>query len=169
MLRVTVLNDARGAIFKMEGKLTHEWVAEVEKAWTAFSHLPQPQRRVVDLCGVSFVDDPGRELLARMYSSGAKLIGTGPMTNALIEQICRGDRPHGSSWIRGVFSLFFLLALTSLVAGDNLFISRGQGPAPEYAAFATEDCIVAAQQPVRFISVPGDQRDGINLRKGLSR
>jgi len=24
-------------------------------------------------------------------------------------------------------------------------------------------------QPVRFISVPGDQRHGINLRKGLSR
>ncbi len=168
MLRVSVLNDAQGAIFKMEGKLTHEWVAEAEKAWTAFSRLPQPQRLVVDLCGVSFVDDPGRELLSRMYSSGAKLIGTGPMTSALIEEICRDDRPHGRSWIRGLFSLFFLLALAPLVPGDNLLINRGPEPAPEYAAFATQDCIVAARQPVRFISVP-DQRHDINLRRGLSR
>ncbi len=120
----------------MEGKLTHEWVAEAEKAWTAFSHLPQPERLVVDLCGVSFVDDPGRERLARMYSSGAKLIGTGPMTSALIEEICRDDRLHGSSWIRGVLSLFFLLALAGLVHGDNILVNRGQRLAPEYAAFA---------------------------------
>jgi len=45
---------------------------------------------VVDLFGVSFVDDPGRELLVRMHSTGAKLIGTGPVTSALIEEICGG-------------------------------------------------------------------------------
>lgn len=96
MLRVTVLNDARGATFKMEGKLTHEWVTEAEKAWTAFSNTPQQERAFVDLCGVSFVDDAGRELLARMHSSGAKLIGMGPMTSALIEEICGGGRLRGN-------------------------------------------------------------------------
>jgi anti-anti-sigma regulatory factor len=168
MLRITVLNDERGGIFKLEGKLTHEWVAEAEKAWTAFSNPPQPQRLVVDLCGVSFVDDPGRELLARMYSSGAKLIGTGPMTRALIEEICRDSRPRNGSWIRGVFSLFFLLAFAAFVPADNVLSDRGQKPTPEPAAFATQECIVAVHQPVQFISVPGDRRHDINLRKGLS-
>lgn len=166
MLRITVLNDARPATFKMEGKLAHEWVAEAEKAWTAFSNLPQQQPLVVDLCGVLFVDDPGRQLLARMYSSGAKLIGTGPMTSALIEEICGDARPHGSSWIRGVLSLFFLLTLAGLRTGDNILINRGQRSA---TAFAAQKWIASMHQPVRLISLLSDERHGIDLRKGLSR
>jgi len=169
MLRITVLKDERGVTFKLEGKLTQEWVAEAEKAWTAFSHPPQPQGLVVDLCGVSFVDDPGRELLARMHSSGAKLIGAGPMTRALIEEICRDDRPRGGSWVRGVLSLFSLLALGGLVHGDNFRIDPWHKPTPEPAAFETQECTVAVHQPVRFISVPGDRRQDIHLRKGLFR
>ena len=121
MLRVTVLNDARGAIFKLEGKLTHEWVVEAEKAWTAFYQSPQTQRVLDDLCGVSFVDEPGRELLARMHSLGAKLVGTGPMSSALIEDISRVDRTLGSSWIKGLLSLFLLLALAAMVPAFNRF------------------------------------------------
>jgi anti-anti-sigma regulatory factor len=169
MLRITVLNDERGATFKLEGKLTHEWVAEAEKAWTAFSHPSQPQRLVVDLCAVSFVDDAGRELLARMHSSGAKLIGTGPMTRALIEGICGDDRPRGGSWVRGVLSVFFLLALAGLAHGDNFLIDPWEKPTPEPASFETQECIVAVHEQVRFISVPGDRLHDINLRKGLSR
>ena len=115
MLRITVLNDARVTTFKMEGKLAQEWVIEAEKAWVAFSNLPHQERIVVDLCGVSFVDDPGRALLVRMHSSGAKLIGAGPMGSALIEEIC-GERPQRSSkWIRSMLGLFFLLPLVAAV------------------------------------------------------
>src|SRR5215831_14531906 len=111
MLRITVLNDARATTFKMEGKLTREWVREAEKSWMAFSDIPRTEPIVVDLCGVSFVDDPGRKLLARMHSSGAKLIGTGPMTSALIEEICGSERPPLRKWIRSALSLLFVLLL----------------------------------------------------------
>jgi anti-anti-sigma regulatory factor len=114
MLRVTVRDDERGAAFKLEGKLAHEWVAEAEKAWTEFSSVPRRERVVVDLCGVSFVDDSGRELLGRIHASGAKLIGTGPMTSALIEEICGQSQRPDRRWTRGVFSLFFLLLVSGV-------------------------------------------------------
>jgi anti-anti-sigma regulatory factor len=90
MLRITVLNDAGGATFKMEGKVAHDWVVEAQKAWVTFSNTQHEKRVVVDLCGVSFVDESGKELLARMHLSGAKLIGTGPMMGTLIDDVKRG-------------------------------------------------------------------------------
>src|SRR5215469_3947706 len=119
MLRITVLNTDRGAAFKMEGKLTQEWVAEAERSWTAFSNIPKQEPVIVDLCGVSFVDDPGRELLARMHSSGAKLIGKGPMTGTLIEEICGGKGSRNRKWIRNALSLFFLLLAARLMHGNK--------------------------------------------------
>ena len=126
MLRVTVRDDEQGAAFKLEGKLAQEWVAEAEKAWSDFSGLTHRERVVVDLCGVSFVDDAGRELLARMHASGAKLVGTGPMTNALIEEIC-GERP-APRWMRGVLSLFFLLVVSAVPRKEAVLdFARGMG------------------------------------------
>jgi hypothetical protein len=115
MLRITVSDDEKAAIFKMEGKLTDEWVCEAEKTWTAFSGNARGNRIVVDLCGVSFVDDAGRELLARMHAAGALLVGTGPMTGALIDEICGKQRQSTGKWIRHVFSLFFLALFVLLV------------------------------------------------------
>jgi|SRR5215472_4952090 len=119
MLRITVLNDARVTTFKMEGKLAQEWVTEAERAWAEFASTAQQQRIFVDLCAVSFVDDPGRDLLALMHSSGAKLIGTGPMTSALIEEICGNERPPYRKWIRSALSLLFLLLLAGAMPGNS--------------------------------------------------
>ena len=144
MLQITLLNDARAATFKMEGKLTHEWVAEAEKSWVAFSCISKKQRVVVDLCGVSFVDDHGRELLARMHSSGAKLIGTGPMTSALIEEICRGKQSPCRKWIRTALSLFLVLLLAGAMPGNknpfNLSADSGFGgrPLSNSGAYSTD-------------------------------
>jgi len=151
MLRITVTNDSRGAAFKMEGKLAQEWVTEAEKAWTAFSKTPQQGHVVVDLCGVSFVDDSGRALLARMHSSGAKLIGKGPLTSALIEEICGGARPPLGKWIRSALSLFLLLLLTGSIPGSQR-ISLSEG-----APFANQERIVRIHPSVTSTSVPGDK------------
>jgi len=128
MLRVTVRDDERGAAFKLEGKLAQEWVAEAEKAWSDFSGLAHREGVVVDLCGVSFVDDRGRELLTRMHASGAKLVGTGPMTNALIEEICGESQRRAPRWMRGALSLFFLLIVSAVPRKEVVFdLVRGMG------------------------------------------
>jgi len=130
MLRITVLNEAREAIFKMEGKLAHEWVEEANKAWTAFSSIPQQGRVVIDLSGVSFVDEPGRELLAQMHASGTQLVGSSPMISALIEEICKDDRPRRESWIQNMLGLLFMLLLSVAMASDDARVVLGS-PAPK--------------------------------------
>jgi hypothetical protein len=42
---------------------------------------------LVDLTNVSFVDEHGRALLARMHNKGIKLFSTSLMTKCLIEEI----------------------------------------------------------------------------------
>lgn len=169
MLRITVLNDARVTTFKMEGKLAQEWVIEAEKVWAEFAGTAQQQRISVDLCGVSFVDEPGRELLTRMHSSGAKLIGTGPMTSALIEEICGRARPPLGKWIRSALSLFFLLLLTGLMPrSKNLFICRSISPSVD-ALSGIQERIVRIHPSVRFASVPGEKTGASVFRKGLPR
>jgi anti-anti-sigma regulatory factor len=121
MLRISVSDDPNLALFKLEGKLAREWVAEAEKAWLTFASAPRKERIVVDLFGVSFVDDAGRELLTRMHSSGAKFIGAGPMTSALIEEICGEARRTGRKWMHSILSLWFLVAVTVLPHKNDLF------------------------------------------------
>jgi ABC-type transporter Mla MlaB component len=130
MLRISVSDDPNASLFKLEGKLAHEWVAEAEKAWLTFSSFPRKERMVVDLCAVSFVDDAGRALLVRMHSSGAKLVGTGPMTGALVEEICGEARRAGRRWMRNILGLWFLLLVCALPDRNDLFhlvrsLSRG--------------------------------------------
>src|SRR5215469_13445544 len=108
MLRITIVNADRSATFKMEGKLCSEWVTEADRAWAEFAKVSREGQAIVDLCGVSFVDHAGQELLVRMHAAGAKLIGTGPMSSALIEEVC-ADRPKLGHWIKSVVSLFFLI------------------------------------------------------------
>jgi len=121
MLRVTVQNDEHAATFKLEGKLAHEWVAEAEKAWLTLCDGPRQEGIVVDLCGVSFVDDAGRDLLARMHATGAKLVGTSLMTTALIEEICGESRRSSRDWVRSLLSLLFLVQVGALAHRDDFF------------------------------------------------
>jgi anti-anti-sigma regulatory factor len=87
MLRISVLNDPGTARLKLEGKLAHEWVSEAEKAWLALLEMDGSTRVVVDLAGVSFVDDLGCQLLAAMRHKGAELVGSGLVMTSLIEEI----------------------------------------------------------------------------------
>jgi anti-anti-sigma regulatory factor len=82
-----VLNKGETVCLKLEGKLAHEWVEEAERAWLASDETNLNRALIVDLHAVSFVDDPGRGLLAAMHHAGAELIGSGPMMSALIEEI----------------------------------------------------------------------------------
>ena len=117
MLRISVLNDPNVTRFKLEGKLAHEWVAVAEKAWNTLLNISPRGPLVVDLNSVSFVDDPGRDLLVQFHSAGAKLVGTGPSIGALIEEI-RDNGANGrfrpGKWTKAILGLLLFLLLASL-------------------------------------------------------
>ena len=85
MLKITTRIEATGTVFELEGKLAGPWVQELEKCWRK---MPESDRSVrVLLCVVSFIDDKGRELLAKMYRHGVALVAEGCMNKAVIEEI----------------------------------------------------------------------------------
>lgn len=146
MLRVTVLEDGRGTTFKLEGKLAHEWVAEAEKAWLALFDSSRQERIVVDLCGVSFVDDHGRDLLVRMHAAGARLVGTGLTVSALIEEVCGEAQSSRSVWLRNVLSLLFL-AQAGTAAGSHriVVLHYARSFSPEQLLYTLPGWLVSLQ------------------------
>ena len=87
MLRVTKLKGPRAITLKLEGKLSHDWVPALQESWTAAAAENNGCHLVIDLIGVSFVDEAGRKLLVRIDAAGAELVGAGPMMTSLLEEI----------------------------------------------------------------------------------
>ncbi len=87
MIRISQIHEDSRQGLLVEGKLYGEWVDVLENCWLEAPHAPNGGPMRVDLSGVSYVDDKGRELLARMIKGGAELRATGVMTRALIEEI----------------------------------------------------------------------------------
>jgi hypothetical protein len=89
MLKITTQTDALGTVFELEGKLAGLWVQELKSCWQQVGVAGQRVRVV--LKAVSFIDGPGRALLAEMYRNGVELTGEGCMTKAIIEKIGREE------------------------------------------------------------------------------
>jgi len=90
MLKITTQIGARGIIFELEGKLAGPWAQELEGCWRKAADSHRPVR--VLLCAVTFIDDKGIDLLAKMYHQGAELVAEGCMNKAIVEEIVRGGR-----------------------------------------------------------------------------
>ena len=87
MLRIGVHNDSELVSFTIEGKLTGPGAVELEKCWqTAIAGQPL-KSIVVNLAAVTFVDTQCRELLIQMRRQGVKLVPTGCLMRAIVEQI----------------------------------------------------------------------------------
>jgi 3-hydroxyacyl-CoA dehydrogenase len=59
----------------------------LEKCWFEAQTAPNGEPMRIDLSGVTYVDDKGRELLARMIQDGAELRATGVMS--VIQSACK--------------------------------------------------------------------------------
>src|SRR5215211_711435 len=92
MIRITAQQESSITRLYLEGKLSGPCVEELDKCWQT---CPNGEvTLVVDLTNVSFVDDHGKELLARMHNKGIKLFSKSVMTKCLIEEI--ENTPAGS-------------------------------------------------------------------------
>lgn len=87
MIRISeIRKDAKQRLL-VEGTLAGDWVEVLEKSWleAQTSHNGEPMR--IDLSGVTWIDDKGRELLKRILQDGAELRATGIMTRSVIEEL----------------------------------------------------------------------------------
>ncbi len=85
MIRITAQQESMMTRLFLEGKLSGPCVDELDKCWQT---CPASEMvLLVDLTNVSFVDEHGKELLARMHNQGIKLFSRSVMTKCLIEEI----------------------------------------------------------------------------------
>jgi len=89
MLRVTPKSEETVEILEIEGKLSGEWVVELERCWREHPAQPGGTAKVY-LKAVTYIDEAGKRLLSEMHRSGVELVACGCMTRAVVEEIKRG-------------------------------------------------------------------------------
>jgi hypothetical protein len=82
MLRITQTRTENGkAVVKIEGKLLQPWVAEVRSFFMPTQSGSFP---ALDLCGVTFVDGPGTDLLRDLLRQGVPIESCSAFVAALL-------------------------------------------------------------------------------------
>jgi outer membrane protein len=115
MMKATQLQQGEQTTIKVEGRLAGPWVSELEQSWLEASAVHGPGAVLVELAGVSFVDEAGRQLLAKMSQAGTQLTAVGCLARAIVEEVAgRPGRKRGNSVVKG---LICVLAAGLLLPG----------------------------------------------------
>ena len=88
MLKVTIKQADSAETWELEGKLSGDWVRELERCWKERT-TPAGVSLQVHLKAVSYIDPAGKRLLAQMHGRGVEIRGCGCMTKAVVEEITR--------------------------------------------------------------------------------
>ena len=88
MFRVTVNKGDSREIWDLEGSLSGDWVAELERCWRERPPLPGIALQI-NLKAVSYIDAKGKGLLKEMHGRGVEIKGCGCMVRAVVEEITR--------------------------------------------------------------------------------
>lgn len=92
MLRITSDTRIDSKRLILAGRLVRPWVNEVERSWDTLKQS-EPRLLVVDLKGITFIDEDGKALISRMWKEGAQLVVTGSSVRAFIEDITPRSEP----------------------------------------------------------------------------
>ncbi len=122
MLRITPRDRDTGLTLVLEGKLAGPWVAELAQAWSGWQGRIDPAKAVLDMRGVAFIDEAGRELLARIHAEGADLVGSGCYVGPIIQSILNGGE-LGAAGLR-----FLWLPMLGLAAAGALAAAEPSVP-----------------------------------------
>jgi hypothetical protein len=89
MLRITTHDDGNLVTLELEGKLAGPWVAIVRESWQQQLARKECPGIRIDLRAVTFVDGPGKALLAEMNGRHAQLIARDCEMKAILAEIAR--------------------------------------------------------------------------------
>jgi ABC-type transporter Mla MlaB component len=87
VLRITINDERDKVILKLEGRVAGPWTAELNRTWRSLSPSLKHKELLVDLCGVSYVDQQGRDILAEIYRQNhAQFEANTPLTKYFAEE-----------------------------------------------------------------------------------
>ncbi len=88
MFKVTVRQGDASETWELEGKLSGDWVKELDRYWKE-RLTPAEVPLQIHLKAVSYIDAAGKELLQQMHGRGVAIVGCGCMSKAVVEEIIR--------------------------------------------------------------------------------
>jgi len=101
VLRITINEEAAKVNLKIEGRIAGPWTEELDRAWRALGPLTG-KKLSVDLCGVSYIDREGREVLAEIYrKTGAQFRSDSPLTEYFAQEARTGNSKNGNEIEKG--------------------------------------------------------------------
>jgi hypothetical protein len=87
VLRITINEEAAEVMLKLEGRIVGPWTAELDRSWHSLGPSLNGRKLAVDLRGVSYIDQKGREILAEMYrKTGAQFQADTPLTEYFAQE-----------------------------------------------------------------------------------
>ena len=99
MLRITMDETPSEQRWTLEGRLVQPWISELKSCWTRTETARRERKCVVDLTGVTFIDQSGEKMLSELSKEGAELIATGVYTRHVVRNIER-KKPNRQVWGR---------------------------------------------------------------------
>jgi ABC-type transporter Mla MlaB component len=93
VLRITTESSGDGFTLRVEGRLAQGSLAELERTWDAATALAPAGGIRISLANLTFVDEVGRALLARLHAAGATLTASGCATRRMVFEIT-GQEPE---------------------------------------------------------------------------
>jgi outer membrane protein len=134
MLRISTEIKRAKTILTIEGRIAGASVATVEQCWRELYTAAPKQKFMVNLCGVSFIDNAGKVLLREMHRLGAEFHAEGCLNQAIVSEIssdeqAASDKPGKK--LKGA-PIIFYIAFCSLLLAPAW--ARAQQPAGASAA-----------------------------------
>ncbi|HYA64345.1 MAG TPA: TolC family protein [Candidatus Sulfotelmatobacter sp.] len=166
MLRITTETKRGKTIINVEGRIAGPHVGTLEQCWRELYAASPKQKYVINLCGVSFIDNSGKVLLQEIHRVGAELQAEGCLNQAIVDEISKsGDENGGQSEktekkskgspIIFYVVLFSLLGIPALTRAQQN-TSALSGPAPTGALRLTLEQAVSLaikQNPTEQIAI----------------
>jgi len=121
MLRITTETKRGKTILTVEGRIAGQSVATVEQCWRELYAASPKQKYIVNLCGVSFIDNSGKVLLREMHRLGAELQAEGCLNQAIVDEISTSDDADaaqdgkGAKKSKGASIIFYVVFFTFLL------------------------------------------------------
>lgn len=98
MLKITSLMTGDSKRLVLEGRLAGPWVGELERVWRDLAGSTTGSL-TVDLTGVTFIEQTGKDLLHEIWREGAELVAAGCCSRSIVEDITSLARPVPSNRI----------------------------------------------------------------------
>jgi len=91
MLKITLHDSAQELRFKLEGRLSGPWVAELRQCWLTAQSTVHDRKTVLDLAELDFVDPQGQSLLEDMHRQGVTFVAMSPLIRAILDAFNRSQ------------------------------------------------------------------------------